>query len=262
MLDILNSFDSLTIEIINWNKYQERDSCKKGVSSYHWFKISDDHLSDPKILSLSDSGYKLFIALLCIASKQNSQIVNTNLTHLRLFTGKKLSNIKHNLGQMAEIALIQVIENIENGGLYKIRRDEIRRDNIRENDNKILNINKTSENKPDLLAVSDLWLAVLATFKIEREKIHLQEAQMLQSLLAANGKEYLATAIIGMAYEARSDSYQPEKFLSTKLLANNFERFLNIGCKNKNDFISRHNKHLTEASYNLIKPNDEVIVHG
>lgn len=240
----LTSFQNFKIEIFNWDKYNERDTTKKGASSYRWFKISDDHLSDAKILSLSDSGYKLFIALLCIASKQNSQIVGTNLTHLRQFVGKKLANIRHNLVQMEEIALVQVIENIQNEDLHKIRRDKIRRDKMQ-----IINIAPQN----NLLKITDLWLSVLSTFGIERSSPHLQEAQMLHSLLNANGFENLALAIIGMSYETKSDSYQPEKFLSTKLLANNFERFLNLGAKNKLDFIKNNISKLTKESFDLIQ---------
>ena len=243
-LKSINSFKSFKINVLGWEKHNQSQRTAK---SNTWFKLDHNILDNEKISILSDSAFKLYIVLLCFCSKQNKQIIDINLALLRQRVGSKLATLRHNLDTLAESAIVQVIEIIENGSLHIYRQTE-KTDIYTEN---ILKIPIATQ-KNELIKITDLWLTMLSTFGIERSKPHLQEAQMLDHLKNSYGLENLIQAIIGMAYEQKSESYNPEKFISTKLLSNNFERFLNLGVKNKNDFLVSKRKYLTQESFDLV----------
>ena len=233
----LSSTDLFIVEVINWNKHNQEH---RKFNNNSWFKFDNDFFYDPKIKSLSYLDKLLYLALLCFCSKKNNQEVMLNKVSIGTVVGKKGYSIQQGLERLEHTTLCKVHEIIES----------TKHTNKQTNITNIHNYNTLQNN---LLKITDLWLSVLSTFGIERNKPHLQEAQMLHSLLEANGYENLALAIIGMSYETRNDSYQPEKFLSTKLLANNFERFLNLGAKNKVDFIKNNISKLTKESFDLIQ---------
>jgi len=239
-IDKLRTTDDFRIKVNGWQKHNQifRKNRDNG-----WFKFDNDFFTNNKILKLTDKDKLLYIALLCFCSRDNSEITEQNKLSIGLVIGKKGYSISKGMGRLEEAALCQVYEIIQDQNYT----------NKQTNNTNTGKINLISDNGGKTLEICDLWLSVISTFGIERNKPHLQEIQMLDYLKNSYGAENLILAIIGMAYEHKTDYYNPEKFIGTKLLSNNFERFLNLGAKNKNDFLIKNKTNLTKENFNLIK---------
>lgn len=77
--------ESITVTILNWNKYNPRKDYKTPV----WFALSNRIVEDPDLYSFDPLEFKAFVYILCQASQKSSPTITINFDH-----ASRVSNIK------------------------------------------------------------------------------------------------------------------------------------------------------------------------
>jgi hypothetical protein len=73
-----------------------------------WFRFYDEALNDPKILKLSDKLHRLWVGILCVASKNNGEL--PSLDDLALMVRIKPQKLEPMLKKLEELGLIDTDE--------------------------------------------------------------------------------------------------------------------------------------------------------
>lgn len=101
----------------------------------------------------------------------------------------------------------------------------------------------------DLKSLEEIWLGVLNSMGINRQKLLIQEKGYLEAFLKEHGFNDSAKALIGMRFEAKTKTFDPADHMSLQRLPRYFEKFTNLGNKNFEKFIHEYKYKLTESAY-------------
>jgi hypothetical protein len=77
---------------------------RKAYASYRWFRFHNDAFNDPKLLRLSDRLHRLWIGLLCIASKNEGVLRSTDDMAIMLRTTPAV--LERDIGRLVAARLI------------------------------------------------------------------------------------------------------------------------------------------------------------
>ena len=245
--------DFIRVVVTDWEHYNPKH--KKNDS---WFRMQNDFGSDHKIRSLPLAARYLYILILCQASVQSRYDPTMSRVRLRYDLSTSTARLQQYLDDLFLLGLLQPVD-IINDTTAKKSLQTNERTYVRTNNEKKIENNQVKENnKAPSREITSIWLSALNVMGIQRTKPSMTEAQLLDALIKQHGKEDLITSIIGMCYDKKTDNYNPKDWVGIKLLQNNFERYLNLGCKNKERFLKENIKHLTESSYKSILETSEV----
>lgn len=90
------------IEFMQWEKYNKRKDIKHPV----WFAMSNRVLEDDAIHALTDSEFRAFVYLLCLASQQNNDgAAEVNLEKAERISGIKKSVIQKTLEKLTSFGI-------------------------------------------------------------------------------------------------------------------------------------------------------------
>lgn len=111
--------DIIEVEVLGWEKYQHHN----GDKTYHWFKLYNSIIDDPKIVSLTARQLKLWIYLLCMASKQRSSVCTLSTRHVHMWCNTRTHVVHKLIFSLEQFQLVRVIS----GTLEKSRVEESRK---------------------------------------------------------------------------------------------------------------------------------------
>ena len=89
--------------ITNWGRYNP----KRAQKSYSWLRLDHDTLCDEKIFDLTPEAKVVWIAVLCEASKRNSDQFNLNVTYLSNKINIPIKKVKESIVALIKRALIK-----------------------------------------------------------------------------------------------------------------------------------------------------------
>jgi hypothetical protein len=79
---------------------------KKGQTMNRWFRFYDEAINDPKILKLSDKLHRIWIGILCAASKNNGEL--PPIEDLSLMLRIKPEKMKHAVESLIKSGLVDI----------------------------------------------------------------------------------------------------------------------------------------------------------
>lgn len=79
----MSNFDGLTVEIVNWDKYNP----KRDQVTYSWLRLNNNISTDPKLFGLEPDQKYAWIVILCEVSKENKPSYQVNIPFLEHLTG-------------------------------------------------------------------------------------------------------------------------------------------------------------------------------
>jgi hypothetical protein len=111
------------LNIVNWEKYNP----KRAQKTYSWLRLNNDFFEDERLYEMSAEHKLLFVVLLCLASKKNSESLSMNLRYLVNSTQIKACQIMLILQDLEMVSLIEVTTPaLHHHYPYETRRDETR----------------------------------------------------------------------------------------------------------------------------------------
>jgi hypothetical protein len=100
------SKDIVSINILNWRKYQPRTDLK----SMHWFRVESKIINDQKLFDLTASQKWVWISLLCIAADQTNSTFDLNIKWFAQILKMKVSEVNDALNLIKDNLLISLSE--------------------------------------------------------------------------------------------------------------------------------------------------------
>ena len=115
--------DTIELEIINWDKHQPN---RKDVKHASWFKINNKMIHDPKIFSLTDLQFRLWVYILSLCSLEGSSKILLCVRQASVNNHTRKDRLELSISKFEQLQMVRVVSRNVDGTLDKNRLDKIR----------------------------------------------------------------------------------------------------------------------------------------
>lgn len=204
--------DSITITVVNWDKFNPR----KDLKATSWFRMQNSIFEDPDFFDFSHAEFSALFYILCQCSKKQCGTIRVNYAHANRIGRLDTAELKSAIDKLVKIQFVQITNEVRHADVTSTSHA---RNTTNERTDETDGRTDTGIKKPPTLSKEILgsccktWIETLAHFKIQRP-LNPTEQEQIGRAIQRWGAEFVDLSLYGARYEPCHEGFNPKDHVS------------------------------------------------